>query len=374
MALNVQLKGVKVSAEYRALVPRPRPEEYAALRDDIARNGIVYPLVLNPERVLLDGHTRYDAAKELGIREVPVATRDFPSQLEERRFVITANVSHRQLTSWQVARLGLRLAEIEAELAARRMKATQIKDGKPPTGRQELGYPEGKALDLAGAAVGLSGETLRQARQVLEAAVDDREVARLVERADAGDPGLTVNALYEQMRLSARLHEANLRIPDPPGEEHDVLIADPPWEYDFSRSDSRAIGSHYPTMALDEIMAYPIHAARDAVLFLWVPMPKLREGLAVMEAWGFEYKTGMVWVKDKIGMGYYVRSKHELVLIGVRGDMPIPRPKDRPASVFAGRRKRHSEKPETLFRLVRRMYPGREPFELFPRTHGGLKK
>ncbi len=62
-------------------------------------------------------------------------------------------------------------------------------------------------------------------------------------------------------------------------------------------------------------------AADDSVLFMWATSPKLREAMQVVEAWGFDYKTCMVWVKDKIGMGYYARQQHELLLIAKRGDI-----------------------------------------------------
>ena len=91
-----------------------------------------------------------------------------------------------------------------------------------------------------------------------------------------------------------------------------VICADPPWEYDFSKSDSRAIENQYPTMSIEEICALPISVVTldDCVLFLWVPAPKLREAFKVLEARGFEYRTNAVWDKQVIGMGYYFRSQH----------------------------------------------------------------
>ena len=149
----------------------------------------------------------------------------------------------------------------------------------------------------------------------------------------------------------------------------DIIYADPPWEYDFSVSDSRAIESHYPTMSLNEICELKIPTVENAVLFLWTPQPKLREGLKVIEAWGFEYKTGMVWVKDKIGMGYWFRAQHEMLLVGKKGEVSPPAPAMRVASVIDARRsKKHSEKPKVVYELIRHMYPDAKCIELFARN------
>ena len=120
-------------------------------------------------------------------------------------------------------------------------------------------------------------------------------------------------------------------------------------------------------MSLAEIKRLDVPACDDAVLFLWATSPKLEEALEVLKAWGFQYRTCMVWVKDKIGMGYYARQRHELLLIGKRGNLPVPDPEDRPDSVVMAPRAGHSEKPEVFYEVIERMYPTCERVELFAR-------
>ena len=74
----------------------------------------------------------------------------------------------------------------------------------------------------------------------------------------------------------------------------------------------------------------------------------LPQALAVMEAWGFEYRTQIIWVKDRIGTGYWFRNKHELLLIGVRGDIPGPAPGSQWPSVIEAPVGFHSAKPEVF--------------------------
>jgi N6-adenosine-specific RNA methylase IME4 len=153
-----------------------------------------------------------------------------------------------------------------------------------------------------------------------------------------------------------------------------VLYADPPWAYDHNEASGRDIENHYTTMGSAAIAALggpggiDVPAAANSVLFLWATNPKLAEALDVMAAWGFSYRTNMAWVKDRIGMGYYARAQHELLLIGKRGDLPMPDPSARPASVVTAPRGAHSRKPEVFYELIETMYAGLPKVELFARV------
>jgi N6-adenosine-specific RNA methylase IME4 len=122
-------------------------------------------------------------------------------------------------------------------------------------------------------------------------------------------------------------------------------------------------------MTLDEICALPVGgcATPDAVLYLWVTSPKLEEGLRVMREWGFSYRSCLVWVKDRIGMGYWARQRHELLLVGVRGNMPPPPTEARPDSVIEAPRGEHSVKPVAAYEMIERCFPGMPRLELFAR-------
>lgn len=150
----------------------------------------------------------------------------------------------------------------------------------------------------------------------------------------------------------------------------DVIYADPPWRYDFSKSKSRAIESHYPTMDLEEICALNVPSAKDAVLYLWATAPKLLEALKVMDAWGFAYKTQFVWVKPHIGMGYWGRSKHELLLIGTKGEISPPKAAERYQSVINASVGEHSKKPVVVYDIIESAFPPAEwkLLELFARN------
>lgn len=149
-----------------------------------------------------------------------------------------------------------------------------------------------------------------------------------------------------------------------------ILYADPPWRYEHAETESRAVENQYPTMALDDICALDVTGicTPDAVLFIWSTSPKLAEAMRVLSAWAFEYRTCLVWVKDKIGMGYYARQQHELLLVATRGAPPTPPPASRPSSVVEAPRGQHSAKPQEFYELIERMYPDLPRVELFARA------
>jgi len=147
----------------------------------------------------------------------------------------------------------------------------------------------------------------------------------------------------------------------------EVIYADPPWRYSFSKSDSRKIERQYLTMPLDEICDLSVPAAPNSVLYLWATAPKLIEALRVMEAWGFQYKSHAIWDKELLGMGYWFRGRHELLLVGTKGKFSPPKQEFRIASVYKERRGKHSKKPTAIRDMISLWYPDKSKIELFAR-------
>lgn len=156
--------------------------------------------------------------------------------------------------------------------------------------------------------------------------------------------------------------------------KYQIIYADPPWRYEHPPigSKGRAIERHYPTLPLASIKELPIPSEDNAVLFLWATAPKLKECIDVMIAWGFEYRTCMVWDKVKIGMGYWCRNQHELLLIGLRGQFSPPPPEQRVSSIYKEARKEHSAKPRHFRDLIANWYPDASKVELFARPNSQL--
>lgn len=162
------------------------------------------------------------------------------------------------------------------------------------------------------------------------------------------------------------------------GQQFSTLLADPPWQ--FQNRTGKVAPEHrrlrrYHTMALDEIMAMPVadHAADKSHCYLWCPNALLPEGLQVLAAWGFKYKTNLVWYKvrkdggpDGRGVGFYFRNVTELLLFGVRGSLRTLQPGRTQVNVLSKRKQEHSRKPDEMYEIIESCSPG--PYlELFAR-------
>jgi N6-adenosine-specific RNA methylase IME4 len=182
---------------------------------------------------------------------------------------------------------------------------------------------------------------------------------------------LALDAAEKEVKAAERAATASERSASTPPPmdtltKHKVIYADPPWRYEFSKTDNRAIENHYPTMTLEDICALQVPAADDAVLYMWATSPKLGEAMKVIESWGFRYATSMVWVKPSMGMGFYARIRHEMLLIATRGNPGTPEPSVRPNSVIEAPRGAHSAKP-LLHDQLDAWWPSVTKVELFAR-------
>jgi N6-adenosine-specific RNA methylase IME4 len=169
-------------------------------------------------------------------------------------------------------------------------------------------------------------------------------------------------------RRAAREAELGKRQKALPSKRYGVIVADPEWQFEVwsENGKDRAAENHYPTSPTEVIASrdVPSIAADDCVLALWSTVPMLPAALRVMEAWGFSYKTNFCWVKDRIGPGYWNRNKHELLLIGTKGDVPCPAPGDQWDSALVAPRRGHSEKPEIFLSMIESYYPTLPKIEL----------
>lgn len=182
--------------------------------------------------------------------------------------------------------------------------------------------------------------------------------------------GMPTNKLPQDWveRLERRAKQRKVKLkPNPklPDGQFAVIYADPPWQYDFVQVNDWGVEAHYDTLALEKIKKYkdgqgvPIQDkfAKTAVLFLWATPPKLRDAMEVIEAWGFQYITQAVWVKNRLGMGYWWMQKHELLLLAKRGNFPAPKTGFRPPSIIKARWNGHSKKPACVYRMIEKMCP-----------------
>lgn len=286
--------------------------------------------------------TKVDEVKT--IRDAAVALKAYAKQAENKDL---------EADAWEIrTRAERRIGELVADQKA----AVGLSKGGRPT---KTGFRL-NPVSLA-EVLGKNHKTLAD-RGRKYAAVPIREFERVItegrERVINHVRQESTRVTQNLLRLGDRASKrAERHAPPLPSGVFRLLYVDPPWQYEHIVTESRAIENQYPTMPLDAIKALAVPAAADAVLFLWATSPKLAEAVDVIRAWRFDYRTCAVWDKEVIGMGYYFRQQHELLLVAARGALPVPEPSARSSSVIRARRGRHSEKPDRVYELLETMYP-----------------
>src|ERR1019366_2935494 len=216
----------------------------------------------------------------------------------------------------------------------------------------------GETRDNVARYLGVGRTTIERAEAVVEAAEEEpEEYGYLVEQMDRSGK---VAGAYRRLTVLKQAKELDAAPPELPTGPFQVVVADPPWQYDTGGS------LPYPTMALDEIKAIPVRdiADENATLWLWTTNAHLPVAFDVVAAWGFEYKTLLTWVKDRMGTGEWLRGQTEHCLLGARGKPVFPHGSD--GTVLEAARREHSRKPKEFYLLVQAICPGSK-LELFSR-------
>jgi N6-adenosine-specific RNA methylase IME4 len=368
-------------------MPLLSDEELRTLAEDIKANGLKVKIVVHDGQVL-DGRNRLRACELAGVEpdfEPWNGAGGSPTQ-----YVLSKNLHRRHLDTSQRALVAAKAKTMFEEEARKRQKG----------GRggvllvEKSTQAKGKARDQAAAVVNVSGFSVTQAEKVLVAgapelvaAVEHGKIAvsaaadltampkerqkAIAEKVTKGE----AKSVREAVRQMKREDLAGRAVVLPTGpKKYRVVYADPPWQYADARTniagyDKTAAEAHYPTMSVEELCALEVKklAEDNAVLFCWATFPLLPDALTVVRAWGFTYKTAIVWAKERANFGNYHDASAELLLVCVRGSCTPDTDKREKQVQVLKREGRHSEKPEHFRQLVDRLYTNGNRIELFRR-------
>lgn len=329
------------------------PPIEAALRASIYRFGVLVPIAKDQHGNILDGHQRARIADELGVK-YPVNIIEVADDAEALEIARTLNEDRRAMPKAErlevvkalredghttraiASALGVSQSTVMNDLAGEQEcspAAVRGRDGKSYPARKEPKLPEEDTLKLAA----------------------------------------EINRKRLEERRERHLEEGRTSVPAPSFDAPTfrVVYADPPWRYGQSGLVSADWGmaeDHYPTMPLADLKAVPVSrmALPDSVLFLWATSPMLADALDLMAAWGFTYKSSVVWDKGRSFLGSYVHISHELLLIGTRGSC-VADVKHTAGSVFRVPSGKHSAKPDEFRALIDSLYTYGNRIELFRR-------
>lgn len=349
--------------------------EFDGLVADIKANGLRDHIDVF-DGMILDGRNR-DKACEAA--EVDAVYRPFlGTWIEARDYVISKNIKRRHLNDDQRRMSAAKLATLErgrptdntAECGISRVSAAKLLS-VDEAGVERAKAVIAKALPEVQAAVERGKLTVNAAAQAAKLTPDlQRKVAS---EAEAGRTNVVRTVIKQETRAVRERELGEKQITAPEG-KFGVIVEDFEWDHatwsELGRD--RAAEQHYP-VAKDAHTAAEIVArtkdrfecaADDCVVFMWTPNQHLAIAIDVLRLRGFEYKSNYAWGKDKIGLGYWGREKHELLLIGVQGNIDCPAPGTQWDSLITSPRGEHSAKPECFLEMIEQYFPTLPKIEL----------
>lgn len=356
------------------LLPPLSPEEYAALKADIAARGVLVPVDYDEAGNILDGHHRVAACRELGVTDWPRFIRKGLTEEGKRDFARSVNVNRRQLSMTEKRKLVQAWLKDAPARSSRSIAAAAGVDHKTVSALRKDMAATGEIPQLE-KTVGKDGRARGTARPMRTMFLPDRQnVPELKKVAKAIRSQDMQRSRQVRLGLVSAIAEKGRRVAgEMPRAAYAILYADPPWEQEaWSDETGQDKGLKYPAMPLDEIKALCAGdrspATASALCFLWVPANRVDDGIEVLRAWGFEFVTCMVWDKVDIGMGRFVRDRHEILLIGKRGTISLaPLPGENPPSLHSEKKTGHSRKPAWFAEQIERQWPQLRKLELFNR-------
>lgn len=317
----------------------------------------VLPALTRAREALAVAYENRDAKAAKEILDQAEVVRVYTSRIDGAEDLAVKAAEIKVRAVWTLGRILAAMKEAgELTQAHNRAKST------PSTSLKDMGITRD-----------LSSQAQRVA-QLTEAEVDERASSATERREPVTMGGLVSEVKQRERKAKKKAKTEDLKgrnEPLPVGErKYQVIYADPPWRYDHAVSESREIENQYPTMTLEEIEGLPVGGlcADGCVLFMWATSPKLAEAMGVISAWGFTYRTCAVWDKMVIGMGYYFRQQHELLLVSTKGKPGAPCVSARRSSVIQEKRGKHSAKPLMVYGMIESMYPDAPRIELFSRV------
>lgn len=349
----------KIDPEISALFEGLEEWTYEELKKDIAIRGILNPITISQEdMIIVKGHQRYAIGKELGIEwqlGINYIIKEYESREEMIEDAIKDNILRRHLNTYQKGLIAKKYLK-RAKKYAKKTKnlAAELGRAKQEGNEGEIerlcnalhNRKKGKARDVAAETVGICGVTLDRVEYIEEHGTEEQKIqGRLGQKS--------VKQLFKVIKRDeniAELKEAAKNLPKIDG-IYDVIVIDPPWPYDLSYDpDGRRGIIPYPPMSIEDLEQLELPTNDICVLWLWTTNQFLHTAFHLLEAWGFEYKTLLTWAKDKMGIGHWLRAQTEHCILAVKGKPVIDLTNQ--TTLLYAKRGEHSSKPNEFYELV----------------------
>ena len=322
------------------------------LAEDIAENGLREPICIDSENRIVDGRNRYLACKRV---DAEMRFYDCPETESLVDLVLSLNLHRRHLEKGQRATAATRaMAFYASEAKERQGTRTDIVEIVPPSER-------GKARDKAGEKFGVSGKYVSDAIAIRDV---DPELFKQIDEGEKTIPEAKrelkkreVAKIAAEARDQARDDDPGLITDLEKAGPFRTIYADPPWQYNRTVGQGVAC-DEYPTMSIDDLAALPVGdlAHPDGChLWLWTTWPMIRDRAPdrLLDTWGLTWRSQLVWDKQALGLGSWLRSQIEVLILATKGKTQLLRNDER--DFLSVKRSDHSAKPEEVRELIERV-------------------
>ena len=387
---------IKINKEFKNLIPELSKEEYNLLEKSILSEGCRDSLILWGD-ILIDGHNRYEICQrnnvEFSTKEISFTDRD-----EVKIWIIKNQFGRRNLDTLSRIELALLLKSFIKEKAkenlslsggdkkSKEYKSGCLKSDNPIddldmflsseehnqfclenthdlTVKKEI-IPVDTNKELAGLA-GVSRDTFIKGEKVLKEA--NPEVIQAIK-----EKRQSINKVYTELKQEERKTEIEQQKKDiatgktklPEG-VFEVIAIDPPWPYETEYNpNGRRAANPYPEMSLEEIKNIQIPSSENSILWLWTTHKFMRNSFEILDKWGFRDVAILTWVKDRMGLGSWLRSQSEYCIMAVKGNPKVNLTNE--TTVLNAPMREHSRKPDEFYSMVNNLCIGRK-LEYFSR-------
>jgi len=335
--------------KFADIFPMIGDDELENLKEDIKEYGLLEPIIMY-EGKILDGRNRYRASKEIGI-EPKFEEYKGDTPLE---YVLSLNLKRRHLTQSQASVIALEVLPLLEEEAKKRQIRKPIDDSVIENLREQ-DYKANTSSFKAGKIFNVSDRYVQEAKKL------QKESPELLDRVKQGELNFSQ---VKKLKRKQKIEEQKLEIEEnikknPLLDEYDVIVIDPPWAYDREYDpESSRVASPYPEMNFEELKNIKLPTKENCVMWLWTTHKFIWEAKELLKEWGFEYKAILVWNKEKMGIGHWLRMQCEFCLLAVKGN-PIWFSTDT-RDILNEARTSHSTKPQGFYSIVEKICVGKK--------------
>jgi N6-adenosine-specific RNA methylase IME4 len=386
---------LKINEEIKNLIPKLQDEEFKLLEKSILSDGCRDALIVWND-ILIDGHNRFNICEKHNI-EYKTIEKHFESIEEAKDWIIVNQLSRRNLTKEQRQYLiGLRYRNEKKKIGENQYTNRGSQNGTSKT-YNKIADEENvskntviRAEKFANAIDELAetcGNEIKDKILNREFKASQKDVQKLISFEtqeqkeiikEVIDNNISLNDVLKKEKVKAQRNKRVEKLDKPHSvfkvnKKYNIIYVDPPWKYPAPKEFyGQDVQFHYNTMSLSELKDLPVKeiSKEDCVLYMWATAPLLDVAIDLLKTWGFQYKSCLVWDKVKHNMGFYSSVRHEILLIGGRGQSAPTDKKyaNQTDSVYSEPRQEHSKKPLFYYEMIEKMHPCKtEKIELFAR-------